>query len=67
MRTTPLRHSSVSLVSFDGGTTPGQSTRYTFLVSVMYCHTFVSPGIGAALHTFFARSVLITELLPTFG
>jgi hypothetical protein len=27
--------------------------------------TFVSPAIGAALQTFFARSVLIIELLPT--
>merc|ERR1712023_588397 len=33
----------------------------------MYCHTFVSPGMGAALHTFFFFNMLITELLPTFG
>ena len=37
------------------------------LNSVMYCHTLVSPGIGATLHTFFFLKVLITELFPTFG
>ena len=30
-------------------------------------NTLVSPAIGATLHTFFLRSVLMTELLPTFG
>ena len=34
---------------------------------VMYCQTLVSPGLGATLHTFFVRSVLMTELLPTLG
>lgn len=29
--------------------------------------TFVSPGTGAVLQTFFVRSALMTELLPTFG
>ena len=29
--------------------------------------TFVSPGIGATFTTFFAFSVLMMELLPTFG
>ena len=29
--------------------------------------TFVSPGMGAVLQTFFFISVLIIELLPTFG
>jgi hypothetical protein len=41
--------------------------RLIFLVSVMYCQILVSPGTGAVLHTFFPRSVLITQLLPTFG
>jgi hypothetical protein len=36
-------------------------------MSVMYCHTFVSPGIGATLQLFFFTSVLMTLLLPTFG
>lgn len=35
--------------------------------SVMYCHTFVSPGMGATLHTCFFFSVLMMLLLPTFG
>ena len=30
-------------------------------------YTFVSPGIGATLHTFFDLRVLIMELLPTLG
>ena len=34
-------------------------------MSVMYCHTLVSPGTGATLQTFLVRRVLITELLPT--
>ena len=33
----------------------------------MYCHTLVSPGIGATLHTFLDRNVLMTDDLPTFG
>jgi len=33
----------------------------------MYYHTFVSPGIGAALQTYFAFKELMTELFPTFG
>ena len=36
-------------------------------MSVMYCHTFVSPGIGATVQTFFFRSVLIMEDFPVFG
>lgn len=32
-------------------------------ISVMYCHTFVSPAIGATL----LRSALMTDDLPTFG
>mmetsp|Transcript_137 Transcript_137/g.1076 ORF Transcript_137/g.1076 Transcript_137/m.1076 type:complete len:263 (+) Transcript_137:899-1687(+) len=41
--------------------------RYSFLVSVTYCHTFVSPGIGADLQAFLPLSVLMTEDLPTLG
>jgi hypothetical protein len=37
------------------------------LVSVIYCHTFVSPGMGATLHTTLVRRVLITDDFPTFG
>ncbi len=33
----------------------------------MYCHTLVSPAIGATLHTFFFLNALMTELLPVFG
>lgn len=33
----------------------------------MYCQTFVSPGIGATVQTFFFRSVLITDDFPVFG
>src|SRR5690349_9897422 len=29
--------------------------------------TFVSPGTGATVHTFFWRTVLIMELFPVFG
>jgi hypothetical protein len=29
--------------------------------------TFVSPGMGATLHTFFAERVLMTLLFPTLG
>jgi hypothetical protein len=36
-------------------------------MSVMYCHTFVSPGIGATLHTFFFRRVFMTDDLPVLG
>ena len=36
-------------------------------MSVTYCHTFVSPGTGATLHTFFDDSALMTEDLPTLG
>mmetsp|Transcript_5068 Transcript_5068/g.17617 ORF Transcript_5068/g.17617 Transcript_5068/m.17617 type:complete len:200 (-) Transcript_5068:1164-1763(-) len=67
MRTTPLRTESVSVSCTRWYTTPGQSMRKTRLVSVMYCHTLVSPGMGAVLHTFFVLSVLMTELLPTLG
>ena len=57
--------SSVSFLA--GVTTPGQSIRNTFRNNVIYCHTFVSPGIGATLHTFFFFNVLMTELFPTLG
>lgn len=33
----------------------------------MYCHTLVSPGMGATEHTFFFRRVLMMEDLPTLG
>jgi hypothetical protein len=36
-------------------------------ISVMYCHTFVSPGMGATVHTRFLRSVLMMLLLPVLG
>src|SRR6185312_16173575 len=32
-----------------------------------YCHTLVSPGMGATLQTFLAASVLMMEDLPTLG
>ena len=50
-----------------GYTTPGQSIKKIRLKRVMYCQTLVSPGIGATLQTFLLRSVLMIELLPTFG
>lgn len=34
---------------------------------VMYCQTFVSPAMGAVLHTFFFRRVFIMEDLPVLG
>lgn len=34
---------------------------------MIYYQTFVSPGIGAALHTLFYLRALITEDFPTFG
>lgn len=37
------------------------------LVRAMYCHTLVSPGIGADLQTALLLSELMTELLPVFG
>ena len=33
----------------------------------MYCQTLVSPGIGATVHTFFFRRVLIILDLPVLG
>ena len=36
-------------------------------MNVIYCHTFVSPGMGAALQTFFFFNVLMIDDLPTFG
>ncbi len=54
-RTTPLSTLSVSPSSVLLYTTPGQSIRKMRLVRVMYCHTLVSPGIGAALHTWGER------------
>lgn len=41
--------------------------RYIRRVRVMYCHTLVSPGIGAVLHTGFFRNVLIMDDLPELG
>ena len=58
-----ISHSDSSV----GGTTPGQSIKKTRRINVMYCHTFVSPGTGAALQTIFFFKVLITEDFPTFG
>ena len=46
---------------------PGQSMRYIRFINVIYCHTFVSPGIGAVVHTFFLRRVLIIEDFPVLG
>ena len=51
IHTTPLRTTSVS-VSLFWYTTPGQSIKKILLVMVMYCHTLVSPGIGATLQTY---------------
>lgn len=36
-------------------------------INEMYCQTFVSPGIGATVQTFFFFNVLIIELFPTLG
>lgn len=36
-------------------------------MSVMYCQTFVSPGIGAVVQTFFLRRVLIMLDFPVLG
>jgi hypothetical protein len=33
----------------------------------MYCHTLVSPGIGATVQTRFFRNVLMMDDLPVFG
>jgi hypothetical protein len=41
--------------------------RKIFFVSVMYCQTLVSPGIGAALQQGLPIKALITLLLPEFG
>lgn len=66
-RWTPRKILSVSVPEEIWWTVPGQSMRYIFLVSVTYCHTFVSPGIGADLQAFLPLSVLMTEDLPTLG
>ena len=65
-RTTPFNTSSVSDAPV-GYTMPGQSMRKMRFMSVMYCQTLVSPGMGATLQLFFFTSVLMTLLLPTFG
>lgn len=65
-RTTPFSTSSVSEAPV-GNTMPGQSMRKMRFMRVMYCHTFVSPGMGATLQLFFFTRELITLLLPTFG
>ena len=36
-------------------------------VRLTYCHTLVSPGMGAVTHTFFVLKALMTLDLPTFG
>lgn len=41
--------------------------RYIRFINVMYCHTLVSPGIGATVQTFFFLRVLIIEDLPVLG
>lgn len=46
---------SVSLSSVLLYTTPGQSMRKMRFMRVMYCHTLVSPGMGATLHTWRGR------------
>ena len=44
------------------------STLHTSDLNINERHqTFVSPAMGATLHTFLARSVLMMELLPTLG
>ena len=48
-------------------TTPGQSIRKIRFIRAIYCHTFVSPGIGAALQHFLPIKELITLDLPVFG
>ena len=41
--------------------------RNTRFIKVIYCHTLVSPGTGAALHTAFFFKALMTDDFPTFG
>jgi hypothetical protein len=48
-----------------GGSWSGAAWRY--LLKLTYCHTLVSPGMGATVHTFFFRSVLIIDDFPVFG
>jgi hypothetical protein len=36
-------------------------------MSVTYCHTLVSPGMGATEHTFFDLRLLMMEDLPVLG
>mmetsp|Transcript_258 Transcript_258/g.584 ORF Transcript_258/g.584 Transcript_258/m.584 type:complete len:231 (-) Transcript_258:554-1246(-) len=67
MRTTPLSTASVSVSVVSWYTTPGQSMRKMRLVRFTYCHTLVSPGMGAVTHTFLVRSAFMTELFPTLG
>ena len=42
------------------------NTMYGIISFYRTC-TFVSPAIGATLHTFFERRVLIIALFPTLG
>jgi hypothetical protein len=51
----------------EGGTIPGQSMRYIRFINVMYCQTFVSPGMGAVVQTSLLRKVLMIEDLPVLG
>ena len=66
-RTTPRSRMSCGVSVLLGGTTPGQSIKYIRFISVIYCQILVSPGIGATVHTFFFRNVLMIEDLPVLG
>ena len=48
-------------------TTPGQSIRNIRFMSAIYCQTFVSPGMGAALQHFLPMRELITLDFPVLG
>lgn len=40
---------------------------YIRFIKLTYCHTLVSPGMGATVHTFFLSKVLIMDDFPVFG
>jgi hypothetical protein len=48
-------------------TTPGQSIKKMRFIKAIYCQTFVSPGMGAALQHFLPIKELITLDFPVFG
>ena len=48
-------------------TTPGQSIRKIRFIRAMYCQTFVSPGIGAALQHFLPIREFMTLDFPVLG